>query len=145
MSESSLAHIDTHARLSVIEGQVGNVIASQSELKSSMSEIRDLLTRVVVVEERISTSNAATGRVFAELKELRDTVERLDTARGSELSDLRLRNAREIGWIAGALGVGGILAMVVGWVIKTNIDPLLTLPQQVTALQAEVHSKHANP
>jgi hypothetical protein len=129
MNEDSAAirSADTNARLGAIEGQIGYVIAHTRDVKDELAGIREILQKITLIEER-STNNAdATGRAFKEIKELRDALD----SQSDNLTGLMLDNTGYINWVKGALALGVVLFGLAGWVVKTNIDPLMEIPMQV--------------
>lgn len=100
---------------------------------NDLTAIKDLLTRVVVVEERISNSNEATGRAFVEINKINAIVDQLK------------RDAdRHVGWAKGIILASGVIAALFGWIIKTNIDPLIGIPDKLQQLaDAEITTRAA--
>jgi len=120
-SQDEVNELHLHLKMAVVEQSVTAIGKQVSDTYEKLEEIRELIERMVRVEEKHLTLTAEVSRAFTEI-----------AGQDKEVKKLKAAHDKAVGWISAMMMFGSILSASFLWVMNTELKPLLNLPQELS-------------
>lgn len=135
MAEDDVSELHSSLKLGLVEQQIGALSADtrriSEEVRDGFQEMRKLIERIIVIEERRSVDADGLRRAHEEIAETNKRI----AAVQSEIKSLQTQHVKWREMIAGGAAVGGILVALTLWIFNDQYDPLRKLPAEIAKLR----------
>lgn len=144
MAEDDVSELHSSLKLSLVEQQIGALSADtrrmseetrriSEEVRDGFLEMRKLIERIILIEERRSVDADGIRRAHEEIVETNKRITELQ----SEIKALQTQHIKWREMITGGAAVSGVLIGLVIWIFNDQYEPLRKLPGEISKLRYE--------